>query len=79
MQQDTSTNLVYVDPATNVTMIRVSNLTTGQRSDRIALLVIIGLYVAFHVVFVLWMYFIVRIIAKFSIIFEETFKIFNFF
>ena len=59
-QKSASTNVIYVNPVTNVTMIRLSLITLSQRVDRVGLLVIVAIYVLFHIVFIMWMYIFVN-------------------
>lgn len=47
----------YFDPNLNQTMIKRSVLTTAERYDRYAFLFFFLIYIFFHILFVLWMYF----------------------
>ena len=47
----------YFDTDRNQTMVKRSNITTGQRSDRYALFAFGAIYVVSHIVFFIYMYF----------------------
>ena len=47
---------IYFDSHTNTTMVRKSLITVAERSDRIALIILIGVNFMFHIFFGIWMY-----------------------
>ena len=52
----TSDIRIYFDSQKNTTMVKKSLITVAERSDRIALIILIGLNILFHILFAIWMY-----------------------
>ena len=66
-QKTSTSDSLSILKESNDTVVK-NVLTIGQRSDRVALVVFLAIYVTFHVAFILWMYLTVFKLLKLKFI-----------